>query len=245
MNVQIELTTRCNFDCFYCAGRDMPQQDMSLAQYLSIIESHVKRYGVPHQISLQGEGEPTINKAFFEMAAHARRIGSEPFTITNGTYKYPEHFAESFTAIGVSIDTIDPKEAERIGRYNLPRVLEFVETAASHMKVTVFTTVTTASVHDVAAWCRQRGLPHIAQPLQTKPDYQYRYPQHVVVHKPPRLYRCAFLDQDAMRYYAVDGTEMPCCFIKDTSRYVPVADLRQRLMMRQVPHSCKGCRYLK
>lgn len=61
MDLQVELTTRCNFDCFYCAGRAMPQADMTLAGYTSILDGHIARYGVPQVVSLQGEGEPTLH----------------------------------------------------------------------------------------------------------------------------------------------------------------------------------------
>jgi MoaA/NifB/PqqE/SkfB family radical SAM enzyme len=247
MNIQIEITTRCNFDCFYCAGRDMQQKDMPFDDYLGIMNTHLARYGVPRQVSLQGEGEPTLNKSFFKMAEHAARIGSEPFTITNGTYKYPEHFAEMFPSVGISVDTLDPAEAHNIGRYNLDRVLEFVDAIDKLTKVIIFTTVASPSSGGVAEWCRTRGFTHFVQPLQTKPDYQYRYPQQqqVTLHQPPKQFACKYLATDMFRYYAIDGVKMPCCFIKDTSQYVSIADLQQQLSLHKTPHSCQGCMHLK
>ncbi|PRC94805.1 hypothetical protein S2091_0808 [Solimicrobium silvestre] len=218
---------------------------MTMEHYLKIMDSHVHRYGIPAQVSLQGEGEPTLNHDFFNMAAHVRRIGSEPTTITNGSYKYPEHFAQSFKKIGISLDTLDPAEASRVGRHNLARVLEFIESVSSFLEVTIFTVAISPSFHAVAAWCQQRGLKHIVQPLQSKPDYNYRYPQHVVVHPRPSLYQCAYLQQDLMRYYAIDSGEFPCCFIKDARHYVSIADLKQQLANKQIPASCSGCKELK
>jgi hypothetical protein len=54
---------------------------------------------------------------------------------TNGTYKYPEHFAQSFTALVLSIDIQDADEAIKIRRHNLPRVLEFVDAAAGFLDI--------------------------------------------------------------------------------------------------------------
>lgn len=241
MNVQIEVTTRCNYDCFYCAGRDMEQRDMPFDAYLAVMDNHVARHGLPRQVSLQGEGEPTLNKAFFEMAAHARSIGAEPYTITNGTYRYPEHFRESFRAIGVSIDSLDPGEAERIGRYNLERVLEFVDAASKFVEVIVHTVALSPSSFAVTEWCRKRGLRQIVQPLQAKDDYRQRYPGRVVLLHRPKLFQCGYLSKDIMRYYAVDGSEFPCCFIKDANSYRSIDDLRATLARGTVPPSCAGC----
>ncbi|MFZ6646158.1 radical SAM protein [Undibacterium sp. TJN25] len=244
MNVQVEVTTRCNFGCFYCAGRDMPQKDMSLDQCKSIIDRHVERYGVPVEISLQGEGEPTLNHSFFDMAAYAKDVGALPYTITNGTYKYPEHFAASFSKLGVSVDTLDPHEANQIGRYNLPRVIEFINAAKFSVTVIIHSVALSPSIQKVADWCAREGFTHIVQPLQTKPDYQYRYPQMVVMHRKPSRFKCAYLTRDLMRYYTIGGTELPCFSIKDTKTFISISDLRAQFLARQEPSTCIGCRYL-
>jgi len=112
LNLQIELTTRCNFDCFYCAGRDMPQVDMSFELFEQRLQEHIAKHGVPTEVSLQGEGEPTLHRDFFRMAERVRDIGSVPYTITNGTHKYPERFIGLFPRLGVSVDTMNEEEAE-------------------------------------------------------------------------------------------------------------------------------------
>jgi hypothetical protein len=61
------------------------------------------------------------------MAEFVRDRGATPYTITNGTYKYPEPLVGLFPEIGVSVDTLDEAAARRIERYNLPRVLSFIE----------------------------------------------------------------------------------------------------------------------
>lgn len=245
MIVQIEVTTRCNYDCFYCAGRDMEQRDMPLVTYLDVMNRHVAQYGVPQQVSLQGEGEPTLNKDLFDMAAHVRSLGAEPYTITNGTYRHPAHFAKSFRALGVSIDTLNSDEASSIGRYNLERVLAFVAEARTIVELTIHTVALSPSSVQVGEWCRAQGLRHVVQALQAKDDYSARYPGRVVFMQKPSRMHCEYLQHDLMRYYDVAGREYPCCFIKDTRHYDSIEGLRQELSKRIVPRSCSGCYHLQ
>lgn len=37
MRTQLEITTRCNFDCFYCSGREMRQGDMHYETFTGLI----------------------------------------------------------------------------------------------------------------------------------------------------------------------------------------------------------------
>jgi MoaA/NifB/PqqE/SkfB family radical SAM enzyme len=242
--MQVEVSTRSNFDCFYCAGREMAQGDMPLEQFRAIIDGHVARYGVPRRLSLQGEGEPTLNRDFFAMAAYARAVGAEPFTITNGSYKYPEHFLADFRQVGVSIDTLNADEAAGIGRHNLERVLNFVDSLHGRLELTIFTVAVSASAQQVRHWCRERGLRHMVQPLQGKDDYSRRYPQRIQLRRQPTEFRCTYLEQDRMRYYDLAGREMPCCFIKDASKFESVSALRTDLASRMAPSACLGCAHL-
>jgi wyosine [tRNA(Phe)-imidazoG37] synthetase (radical SAM superfamily) len=65
---QLEITTRCNFDCYYCAGRLMRQGDMPYDTFTALIDRHIATYGLPKVVSLQGEGEPTLHHDFLRMA---------------------------------------------------------------------------------------------------------------------------------------------------------------------------------
>jgi len=102
----------------------------------------------------------------------------------------------------------------------------------------------------LTAWLRALGVRrHIVQPLQVKDDYARRYAtQPIVLHRAQpalSLYRCGFLDAPRMRFFNLDGVEMPCCFIKDASVYTSMDDLRETLARRQVPPACAGCRELR
>lgn len=220
----------------------MPQRDMSYEVFCRLLDGHVATYGVPPTVSLQGEGEPTVNRDFFRMAAYAKEIGSVPYTITNGTYKEWREFLPLFRAIGVSMDTLDEREAEKIGRFNLPLVQRFIENLAPHLSVIVHTVALTRdNVGAVAQWCRERHLRHVSQPLQSKPDYQYRYPQLVPKLPREKRFSCSYLHNDRMRYYDLNGTEMPCPFIKDTSRYPGLAQMHRMQEEGRRPLCCTGC----
>jgi MoaA/NifB/PqqE/SkfB family radical SAM enzyme len=243
MMVQIELTTRCNFDCFYCAGRHMRQGDMAYLEFVEVMERHITRYGVPDIVSLQGEGEPTLHADFFRMAQHVVSLGAAPYTITNGTYRHPAHFAESFSRVGVSVDTLDPVAAERVGRRNLARVLQFVNSLAAHVEVVIHSVAHREHTDQVADWCRQNQYRHVVQALQTKPDFAIHYAKHWQAPTPTRAFSCKYLSSPQMRYYSLDSLEMPCCFIKDTSAYAGIEAMRAHQQAGSWPSVCVGCRH--
>jgi pyruvate-formate lyase-activating enzyme len=243
MLVQVEITTRCNFDCFYCAGRLMRQGDMTYAMFMDILRRHVADHGIPDTVSLQGEGEPTLHHDFFRMAEYVVGIGATPYTITNGTYKHPEHFTRHFPQVGVSVDTMDDAAAEVIGRYNLPRVKTFVQSLASHLKVVIHSVAHAEHTPAVAAWCRENNYSHVVQPLQTKPDYAVRYPVPLPVAEPVGKFSCGYIESPQMRYYSLDAVELPCCFIKDTDAYEGIEAMQRHQAVGTWPKVCVGCRY--
>jgi len=249
--VQIELTTICNFACFYCAGRDMPQRHMDMAVFMQIVSRLPHAAGVT--VSLQGEGEPTLHPQFWDMAEAVLAKGHQTYTITNGTRVDVAQFDASLSTVGVSIDTFDPEEAERIGRFNLPKVLANFEALFKVMgpdRVTVHTVSYGQPTAPLVNYLRGLGVRrHIVQPLQVKDDYAKRYTEQAILKQlaPPPVthFRCGFLDAPRMRFFDIDGREMPCCFIKDASLYKSIDDLRQELAARQIPPACAGCRELR
>ena len=57
-----------------------------------------------------------------------------------------------FPRIGVSVDTLDVAAAERIGRYNLPRVLSFIEAIAPHAAIVIHSLDHPAYTPRIANW---------------------------------------------------------------------------------------------
>jgi MoaA/NifB/PqqE/SkfB family radical SAM enzyme len=243
--VQIEVTTHCNFTCFYCAGRAMPQRHMPLALFDDILRRLPPR---ALTVSLQGEGEPMLHPEFWEMVTRVRARGHRPYTITNGSaLPYPEHVAEAFPEIGISIDSLNETEAERIGRTHLDRVLRNLDRLLESMpasRVTVHTVDVGQPLDALREFVAARGMRHLIQPLQRKEDYRQSYATAIPATDHGRTGPCHYLRQPRMKYFNIDGVEMPCCFIKDTSAYRGVPALHDDFAARRVPECCRGCQAL-
>lgn len=99
----------------------------------------------------------------------------------------------------------------------------------------------------IARWCQEKGYQHIVQPLQQKPDYSRHYMKEVPVPVPaPRgRFACIYLETPRMRYYMLDGVEMPCCFIKDSGAFEGMDAMFQHQRSGTWPAVCRGCRYAR
>ena len=210
--VQIEITTICNYQCFYCAGRDMPQQHMPMARFHGILQGLGP---ATREVSLQGEGEPTAHPGFCDMVEAVRARGWQAYTITNASLiRDPGWFAEVFPVVGVSIDTLDAQEAERIGRIRLPHALKGLDALIGAMgaqRIILHTVDYGQPLPALREWARQKGLVHhIIQPLQSKADYvrSYRLP---VQQQQARYHgRCRYLEREMVSFYNLQGRELPC-----------------------------------
>ncbi len=120
--LQIEPTTRCNFTCGFCVGRKMPQQDLPsdiFAHALSLSED------LTH-LELQGEGEPLLNRDFFEFVERARKRGIKVSLISNGSL-LSERMVRRILDLGieklwVSVESVDPVRFQEIRGGRLEQV---------------------------------------------------------------------------------------------------------------------------
>jgi MoaA/NifB/PqqE/SkfB family radical SAM enzyme len=106
--LNIEPTTRCNFSCWYCVGRQMVQADIEVDNFAKMLDN----FPTVKAIALVGEGEPLMHKGFFEMAQMARERGIRVLLTSNGSA-----FSESVVRklcetevayVSVSVDSVDP-----------------------------------------------------------------------------------------------------------------------------------------
>ena len=106
--INIEPTTRCNFNCWYCIGRHMKQADIEVADFGNMLNNFPKL----KTIALVGEGEPLMHKGFFVMAQMARERGIRVMIISNGSafsQSVIEQLCETEVAyVSISIDSYDP-----------------------------------------------------------------------------------------------------------------------------------------
>lgn len=222
----------------------MPQRHMEQDVFDAILTTlPVKRCTV----SLQGEGEPMLHPRFVAMAKQVIDAGHIPYTITNASRLDPETVSELFPQIGISLDTSDPDEAQRIGRGDLQQVvanLDHLIACVGPDRIILHTVNYGQQLETLRKFAHARGISrHIVQPLQTKHDYHVKYANIPLQRaKPVYHLRCRYLQQPRMRYFDVTGLEMPCCYIKDTGQFVSLEHTRTTMRQGQLPNCCIGCR---
>jgi len=256
---QLEITTHCNFACFYCAGRAMPQRHMSMDIFAGILG---RLPGTSLTVSLQGEGEPLLHPVFWEMVAAVKAAGHRPYTITNGsTVAHPQRIAAEFPEIGLSLDTLDARFAESIGRLQMDRVLRNLDRLLDCMdasRIVIHTVDMGQPLGPVSRLVSDRGLKHLIQPLQRKDDYRRHYSPVTALVPAMATPRpmiqsnqcaspavCGYVQRNTMRYFNVDGVEMLCPFIKDVQGYAGLEPLRNSFAEGRAPSCCSGCAELE
>lgn len=249
MRYQIEITTRCNYGCTYCAGRGMPQVDMTWERFGQIVET--LRLKPRARVNLQGEGEPTLHPDFWRMVDLVTQAGHVPYIITNGaTNADVDKIRQYLPRVGVSLDTLDVKIATRIQRFNLPKVLAWLESLISSgydpRSIDIMTVDFGQPLQElqrvVAGW----GCGHTIQPRQTKTDYAKLAGYTVAKLASTRQPRaCIFVSNNIMEYYTVTGQVLPCYCMKDPGEFTTRNALADQLQQGIVPNCCAGCRNLK
>jgi MoaA/NifB/PqqE/SkfB family radical SAM enzyme len=188
--LQIEPTTRCNFTCGFCAGRSMPQKDLPLAQFQTLLSA------APHveHVELQGEGESLLHPQVLDMVAALRARSIKVSLITNGSLLGPD-VADKLTALGVekvsvSMESADPETFQRIRGGKFDKVLSGLKTLLSArrtkeldrpivgLSITVLKDTQAALPHLLSLY-DELGLDGgvTLQPLSLMPEYQKNYPQ--------------------------------------------------------------------
>jgi len=107
--VKLEPTWGCNFNCWYCIGRHMKQDDIDFDGFVRALEN----FPGLEILALVGEGEPLLHKRFFDMVRLAKEKGIRVVTISNGS-TFSESVVKKICESGVdyisiSIDSTDPK----------------------------------------------------------------------------------------------------------------------------------------
>lgn len=186
---QIEITTRCNFTCGFCAGRHMPQQDLPRAEFIAILTQWPDLIG----IEIQGEGEPLLHKDFFALIHDAKSLCPQAklSSITNGSLLNEANIAalvkSGLDQLWISLETLEPLRFQRIRGGKLSRVLRGLralliakKAAGSALKVGFAVTLLHSEVKQLQLISR---LYHALgmdggiglQGLQTMPAYQQHY----------------------------------------------------------------------
>ncbi|HEY5290742.1 MAG TPA: radical SAM protein [Burkholderiales bacterium] len=189
--IQIEPTTRCNYTCGFCAGRNMEQRDLTLADLGRLLE---RVEGLKH-VELQGEGEPLMHPQFFAMIAAIRRRfpGVGVSLITNGSLLTAKNTAAlleySVARIFVSMESADNERFQAIRGGSFERVKggirrlldERASRGLSQPTLGIAVTILRSTAEDlfttIAPLYRELGLDGgiTIQPLQGMPQYTRWY----------------------------------------------------------------------
>jgi wyosine [tRNA(Phe)-imidazoG37] synthetase (radical SAM superfamily) len=225
----------------------MPQQDMEWSTFVVIINT------VPpgKTVSLQGEGEPTLWQHWSKGIQYVADRNLIPYSIINGSVVDVELLSKYFPRIGISIDTLDSTEANKIGRYNIDKVLSNIEllSAAMPNRVNIHVTKIDKDTSAVVNWAKERKLQCIVQSLQIKKDYQVIYPANfkTPIKQMPgsdKTITCNYLSGNKYHYYTVSGKKLPCCYIKENVTAFNAITAAAQMKAGVVPEHCNGCRNL-
>lgn len=190
-SLTLEPTTLCNFDCWYCVGRQMKQEHLTYESFVKVLD------GAPSikRLQLVGEGEPLLNKRLFDMVAYAKARGIRVSIGTNGsifTRSVVKKLCDSgLDWLQVSIDSSDPvRFAEtRVGG-DLEQIWDGIERLTSHRNqrgltrpvVVVrgtFLAGTKDDFPEIVREAKKRGVDAIGQfqSLNRKESYVATYPE--------------------------------------------------------------------
>jgi MoaA/NifB/PqqE/SkfB family radical SAM enzyme len=117
--VFLELTTRCNLRCVYCAVSQPTYNgiDLPLESFDTFI-AHMKARGVK-TVSMNGHGESTIVKGWENYANQLADAGLELHITSNFAKRLTESEIEAFARfemVLVSLDTVDPELLGKLRR---------------------------------------------------------------------------------------------------------------------------------
>ncbi len=112
--VQLEPTSRCNLSCQFCSRDSLDNYgDMKLSQFKQIIDENP---GI-RRMSLNGDGEPLLNKNIGKMISYAAEQGIDLRMVTNGLLLEEELIQtinEHLSILVVSLDSASPKTYEEL-----------------------------------------------------------------------------------------------------------------------------------
>ncbi|MBI2303822.1 MAG: radical SAM protein [Chloroflexi bacterium] len=117
-HLQIEPTTACNLDCLICGRHQFTRRskNMSLPEFRRIIA----QFPFLRSVSIQGFGEPLLNKDIYSMIAYCYSKGIKTVTVTNGVlldYRAGENLVQcGLDTLIISVDSPQPQVFENIRR---------------------------------------------------------------------------------------------------------------------------------
>ncbi|MEM1773251.1 MAG: radical SAM protein [Desulfurococcaceae archaeon] len=108
--IQIEPTTKCNFNCIMCTRKTLNQKRLNKDLTLEEFKEIFRQIPTVRKIKLQGLGEPLMNPYLHEIVAYGRERGISFTTTVNGSLlsgRNLEMILQFFDEVVISLDTTD------------------------------------------------------------------------------------------------------------------------------------------
>jgi len=108
--IQIEPTTKCNFNCIMCTRKTLNQKRLNKDLTLEEFKEILRQIPTVRKIKLQGLGEPLMNPYLHEIVAYGRELGISFTTTVNGSLlsgRNLEMILQFFDEVVISLDTTD------------------------------------------------------------------------------------------------------------------------------------------
>jgi MoaA/NifB/PqqE/SkfB family radical SAM enzyme len=108
LGIDLSLTNRCNFNCFFCGNRGQESCDMD-TDMLDCLLSGLKDMGTK-EITLSGNGEPTLYETFWPVVNRCYLDGMKVKLVTNGSNlgQIDKRRYLMLHKLTVSLNSIDP-----------------------------------------------------------------------------------------------------------------------------------------
>jgi MoaA/NifB/PqqE/SkfB family radical SAM enzyme len=116
LNVEMDLTNRCNARCQHCAFAYMRGQEVLPTTLAEDVLTEMRNGGL-RAVTFTGGGEPTLHPDFARLAFHAAGLGLKVGVYTNGLR--PDPLTETLYALTwvyLSLDAADPDSYREVKR---------------------------------------------------------------------------------------------------------------------------------
>jgi len=133
--IQIEPTTRCNFNCIACTRKTLTSSRLNKDLTLEEFKGILKQIPAVKTIKLQGLGEPLLNPQLWQIVRYGRRRNTSFTATSNGSLvssKNVDKILTYFSQFYISFDSVVEKNVEEIRKgsdfFRILRILrELVE----------------------------------------------------------------------------------------------------------------------
>ncbi|MFH0879004.1 MAG: radical SAM protein, partial [Lentisphaerota bacterium] len=152
--LDLEITTRCQFQCPFCARTHRPSARGNQDMEASLLPRLLDEMETVRELIFVGLGEPLLHPQIDRFVGAAAKRGVSTKLVTNGLLADPVRLGQLRDAgldeVTFSIDTLDPKLFQEIrGGASLAPVLEHFRDAPSGLRKSIFVTLSARNIQEL------------------------------------------------------------------------------------------------